>query len=278
MQPVDAAGLAAVLVWLARFAEGPLFLESNLRQHGLAGADPRSVHLWRGRGGVIGLTTGGVLTPQMALAGDADWRAARAALAGRVIGRMIGDAGQVRRAQTALGLSGAPARLDREEPAFVLTLSDLVMPDTAGLSLRPTRDADLPLLIRWNTDYRVEILGDDSLSAEATARANVALYHAEASHRLLWRGDRPVALTGFNARVPGQVQVGGVYTPPDLRCRGYARAAVALHLAEARTQDVTRAFLFAASDPAARAYTAIGFRPAGQVALVIPAEPQMVAS
>ena len=76
-------------------------------------------------------------------------------------------------------------------------------------------------------------------------------------------------MTGLNAELPEAVQVGGVYTPPGMRGRGYARAAVALHLDQARRTGIPRAVLFAASDAAARAYTAIGFRPAGRMAMIL---------
>ncbi len=58
-------------------------------------------------------------------------------------------------------------------------------------------------------------------------------------------------------------------TPPELRGRGYARAAVALHLAEARDAGVPRAILFAANEAAARAYRAIGFRPGGYMRMML---------
>ena len=34
----------------------------------------------------------------------------------------------------------------------------------------------------------------------------------------------PVSYSAFNARLPDAVQVGGVFTPRDLRGRGYARS------------------------------------------------------
>ena len=76
-------------------------------------------------------------------------------------------------------------------------------------------------------------------------------------------------MTGFNAVLPEHVQVGGVYTPPEGRNRGYARRAVAIHLAEARASGVRHAVLFAASAAAARAYEAIGFQRDGSFALAL---------
>ena len=78
----------------------------------------------------------------------------------------------------------------------------------------------------------------------------------------------PVAMTNFNAVLPGIVQIGGVYTPPGLRGCGYARRAVALHLQDARDSGTSEAILFAASPAAARAYEAIGFGRIGDYRIV----------
>jgi predicted GNAT family acetyltransferase len=83
-------------------------------------------------------------------------------------------------------------------------------------------------------------------------------------------------MTGFNATLPEIVQIGGVYTPADLRGRGYARRAVALHLAEARGKGTARAVLFAANDAAARAYRAIGFQPAVPFTLFLLSTPTRI--
>ena len=92
---------------------------------------------------------------------------------------------------------------------------------------------------------------------------------AAGNHRVLWRGTDPVALTGLNARLADVVQVGGVFVPPALRSQGFARRAVALHLAEARTGGASRAVLFAATPAAFRAYQAIGFNQTGWMGLAL---------
>ena len=62
------------------------------------------------------------------------------------------------------------------------------------------------------------------------------------------------------------MQVGGVYTPPEFRRRGYARAVVAASLGEAATGGAEQAVLFTpqANKAAQRAYEAIGFRSSGR--------------
>ena len=77
-----------------------------------------------------------------------------------------------------------------------------------------------------------------------------------------------MAYTAFNARLPDVVQVGGVWTPPDMRGRGYARCAVAASLLQARAEGARRAILFTNSASGARAYEALGFARTGQFGLL----------
>jgi predicted GNAT family acetyltransferase len=78
-----------------------------------------------------------------------------------------------------------------------------------------------------------------------------------------------VSLSGFNATLPDMVQLGGIYTPPALRGRGYAKAAVAGSLLAARERGAERAVLFTSTASAARSYEGIGFRRAGDYCLVL---------
>jgi GNAT superfamily N-acetyltransferase len=181
---------------------------------------------------------------------------------------LVGPADQVRPLLAALGLDAAPRRRDADEPAFALDLAHLRIPDGAG-ALSPLTDADLPWLTDWRTAYTAEALGMTGPEARMRSGAEVRAWLAAGSHRALRHDGAPLAITGFNAALPEIVQVGGVYTPPPLRGCGHARRAVALHLAEVRAAGVARAVLFAASDAAARAYTAIGFRRSGTVTLAL---------
>ena len=75
-----------------------------------------------------------------------------------------------------------------------------------------------------------------------------------------------MAKSSFNARIKEAVQIGGVWTPPELRNRGYGRSAVAASLLEARSEGVEKAILFTGGDniPAQKAYTSLGFQPIGR--------------
>lgn len=280
MRRVAAAELPEVIGWLQRHAAGTVFLESNLRNHGLAedSHHARAVWLWaapEGRG-FIGLSRAGIVMPQMASAGGPDWSAVQDAMTGLQISGVNGEAAQVGRLLSALGIDSAPANLDRTEPQFTLDLARLVMPAVAGLHLTPIRAEDRDAMIRWRRDYCVEVMGASAEDAPVIADHDIDGYIYADSHRILWRGEVPVAFTGFNARLPDMVQIGGVYTPPALRGQGLARAAVALHLAEARAQGILQAGLCAASDMAARAYVSLGFQRVGSVRLLVFSNPAVI--
>jgi predicted GNAT family acetyltransferase len=69
--------------------------------------------------------------------------------------------------------------------------------------------------------------------------------------------------------LPDIVQLGGIYTPPELRGRGYAKAAVDASLLAAIERGATRAVLFTNNPSAARSYEAVGFRRLGDYGLVL---------
>jgi RimJ/RimL family protein N-acetyltransferase len=259
---------AALEAFLAARVETSMFPLSNLLGHGMGGGHPHATAFW-GWGepleGVLGLTEGGMVLPQLpvALAGEA-----AEVLAGRPIRGLAGEAGQVAALREALGLKDDAIRLDRAEELFTLDLDRLRAPAAGGLALAPLSEAPRDLLLRWRAAAQREAYGAGE-DAEQAAAADVALWLAAGTHRVLLRGGEPVAMTGFNARLPGVVQVGAVWTPPELRRQGLARAAVALHLAEARAEGVGRAILFTANLFAARACRALGFGGAGRFGLVL---------
>lgn len=280
MIPASRADAEEITAFLGAHTETSMFMLANLRDHGMDGGHPRALRLWLRREGgqitdVMALTNEGMAMPQ--LPGGAVTAAARSIAGARLIG-ILGAADQVAPLRAALGLVAAPASLSRNEPLFTLDLDALRMPPAADTRLIPLADAPRDLVTDWRAAYGTEVLGQDSAMADAQAARDIAAYVAADSHRVLLRGDTPVAMTGFNARLPDTVQIGGVYTPPCLRGQGLARRALALHLAEARAQGVRRAILFAASDMAARAYVALGFVRRGTFNLTLFTPPATVAA
>ena len=275
--PADAPQIAG---FLARHCDMSMFALSNLAQHGMDNDHPRALRCWLRHTdtqitAVLTITTEGMAMPQCPGFVPADWAAAARATAGIPLIGIIGPAGQARAFAAAAGLTRAPASLNRDEPFMALDLSQL-QPPTGPERIIPLADAPRGTVLDWMTAYQTESLGSPDPIARASAEAGFSAYLAAGSHVVLVRGETPLAMTGFNARLPGIVQIGGVYTPPALRGQGHARRALALHLGQARAQGVTRAVLFSASNAAARAYAAIGFRQTGDWTLCLFDSPQAV--
>jgi predicted GNAT family acetyltransferase len=182
----------------------------------------------------------------------------------------------VLRARAALGLDGTRASHDGQELLFALSLDALKVPNLLrqpDIVVRTPSEAETSQVVRgWRVDYMAETLGSKRSPELETA----ALEHMQGTRKdgLLWvlaRGDELVAMTTFNASARGIVQVGGVYTPPSLRSRGYARAAVAGSLQRAKENGAARSILFTAehNQAARRCYTSLGYEAIGDFGLVL---------
>lgn len=271
----------AIERFLLDHVQSSMFALANLREFGLNAPAPRAMSIWmlgEPLRGVFGITNEGMILPQCPDVSDADLAAAAVLIRDRRIMGLAGEASQARRFLRQAGWQDRAAHLNRDEPSFALDLRDLIVPQAENARLVPLSDGDRSLLIRWREAYHLESLGTDPGMARAAARKDIDGYFQRDSHRLLMVDDQPVSMTGFNATLPEIVQIGGVFTPPALRGRAYARTAVALHLAEARDAGVRKAVLFAASIAAVRAYVAIGFAPAGTFSLVLFSEQMEAAS
>ncbi len=262
LRPATSADLPAVETFLRAHEASSVFPLANM-----AGSGPSPQKLWLtgrdGVDGVIALGNSGFVMPQWP---GLDAAQVLRALSGQRVAALIGDHAQV----TALctPLPTPPRHLSRE-PLCTLDLSELVLPEPHGTRLAPIRPEDAETAIAFRTAFDVETMSQPAKTARAKAELDVARWIRAGTHRLLWQGDRPVALTGLNARLTEVVQVGGVYTPPELRGQGFARRAVAFHLAEARAGGARRATLFAANEAALRAYRAIGFAQVGWMGLAL---------
>ncbi len=267
----DRSQIEAFLAPHAPFAMFPL---NNLAHYGMAGGSDYAVTCWIARRDsritdVMTLCDNGMAMPFLP---SADYAAAVAAMEDRPLMGIIGPTDQVRGVE-AQGFADAPRTLDHDEPHFLLELDRMTVPDGPGM-LRPLQDAPADVIKGWMLDYQLTALNTPAGEAGQMVESSYANYVARDSHRVLMEEQTPLAMTGFNAQLPDIVQIGGVYTPPDLRGRGHARRALALHLVEAAMRGVTRATLFSASDMAARAYRAIGFERIGDWTLLLFDGPQ----
>lgn len=266
--------LQAIEAFLAPRVATSMFLSGNLRDHGLnASGNPKATTVWLSVQdgevtGVFGLTETGYFMFEAPKFAPGDGPALRQALSGRQISSLTGEAGQAERLLMALELDREQIGFSDEEPHFSLQLRDLQMP-SGGSTLRPMHAEDVPLITEWRHAYDKEIFGSTDLPEirqRSTARAEALVDSGRG--RILELGGLPVAMTAFNAVLPEAVQIGGVYTPPGQRSRGFARRAVALHLAEAHEEGVQQAILFASGAAAIRAYQKLGFERIGDYRII----------
>ncbi|HYT03402.1 MAG TPA: GNAT family N-acetyltransferase [Gemmatimonadales bacterium] len=279
LQPGDEAALDA---FLARHADTSMFLRSNARAAGLIdrGEPMQATYVAALEGGeIVGVAAhcwnGMVLVQAPALPHAAALAREAARRSRRAVSGFSGPWDQVVAARAALGLDPAHTTKDSREELYVLDLADLLVPPAlaaGALRCRHPEERELELLTEWRVCFSIEALGaTDGPELRAASRADVRLLHDRRADWVLLEARTPLSYSVFNAILPEIVQVGGVWTPPELRGRGYARAVVAGSLLAARQQSVQRGVLFAdpRNAPARRAYTALGFRIIGDYGLVV---------
>ena len=202
-------------------------------------------------------------------------------ISGRPIGGLLGPNQQVQEVKQILGWSPDTLRHDEIEKLYRLRLSDLRVPEllaSGRVKGRLARDADVEMLAKWRVAYLAETL-DMPETPDLLQNSRLALEGqlAEARTWVIECDNQLVATSSFNSSAQnasgvGTVQVGGVWTPPKLRRRGFGRAAVATSLVDARDNSVNQAILFTGEDniPAQRAYSALGFEHIGAYGLTFP--------
>jgi RimJ/RimL family protein N-acetyltransferase len=272
----------ALSEFLAPLEAGSMFLLANAHAAGLvdrgeplqgtyvaAVADGRwigvAAHFWNGIL-VLQVPDAGALEP-----------VARAAIlrSGRELSGLAGPRDQVDGVLRALLPDARLALKDSHEKLYELELDSLRLPDALAsgrVVCRRPHDSELDLVSAWRAEFSVESLNlEDGEDLRAVSRADVLRQNADGVVWIALEGDRPVSHSAFNARLPGAVQIGGVWTPPELRGRGYAQCVVAGSLQDARREGAKRAVLFTPEEnaPARAAYEAIGFRVIGDYGLVI---------
>ncbi len=198
----------------------------------------------------------------------------------RPIRGLLGLADQVGRASELLGFEGAEIQFDEEEGLYALALDELIVPPelrSGRVRGRRIERRDLDRVIAWRVAYSLEALGAvETAELREQCRQEISSSFERGDTWVLEDltlkdGGELVASTSFNATTDEAVQVGGVWTPPGLRGRGYGRAAVAVSLLDARAESTRRAILFTGDDnvPAVRAYAALGFRRIGDHRVVL---------
>lgn len=277
LQPGDEAALEAFL--LPR-VESSMFLIGNLRDSGLIdrGQPYEGTYVAAFENdeivGAVAHFWNGNLAFQAPDHIDDLWRVA-VRVSGRPIQGLLGPNEQVDRVHRALGLHDAQIQVDEVENLYSLELADLVVPEplrSGQVTGKPVEPLDLDLLTEWRVGFSLESLGEEEgPDLWIRCRADAARVIREERCWLLEDGGRPVSTTAFNTAFAEAVQVGGVWTPPALRRRGYGRAVVATSLLDARARGVSKGVLFTGQDniPAQKAYLALGFQHVGDYRLTL---------
>jgi GNAT superfamily N-acetyltransferase len=118
--------------------------------------------------------------------------------------------------------------------------------------------ADRGLLVAWFAAFGREA-GDTTVAADRTVDDRLSY-----GGLTLWEvAGRPVSLAGLTRMVAGQVRVGPVYTPPELRRRGFAGAVTAAVSKAALDAGAAEVLLFTdLANPTSNAlYQRLGYRP-----------------
>ena len=84
---------------------------------------------------------------------------------------------------------------------------------------------------------------------------------------VIWEDGEPVSFAGYGSPTPNGIRVGPVYTPPELRGRGYASALVGELTARLLTGGRRLCFLFTdlANPTSNSIYQRVGYRPVADV-------------
>ena len=261
--------------FLAAHADSSLFLRANLHRGGLAdqGREFQGTYAAALEGGrITGVAAhywNGVLIFQAPVAAVRLAHAA-AAVTGRSIIGLVGPWTQVDEVRTGLGRDRSVSTSSREA-LFALPLANLIVPAALAVgrvACRLATPRDLDLVTSWRIASEMELSGaqdTSQLRAEEARGAEMLVTCGDAF--LLEAGGRVVSLCTHNARISDMVQIGSVWTPPELRGRGHARAVVAGAVVAAGAR---RAVLFTGEGniPAQQAYRALGFERVGNYGVV----------
>jgi predicted GNAT family acetyltransferase len=145
----------------------------------------------------------------------------------------------------------------------IYKLERVQSPTSVPGRMRRAIAADSELLARWVEEFDREALGgreihDGRLWVETTLAAPPDLRGL-----YVWEDGDPVSLAGYGGRTPHGMRIGPVYTPPDLRDKGYASAltaGVSQMLLDSGRQFVSL-FTDLANPTSNHIYQQIGYRP-----------------
>ena len=141
----------------------------------------------------------------------------------------------------------------------IYAVRDVQVPGGTPGEMRRATEADRDLLVGWMQAFIAEALPEGShQDPEAAVRHRL---EGTSGGLALWIDEAPVSVAGFGGETPNGIRIGPVYTPPELRGRGYASALTAELSAELLAAGRSYCFLYTdlANPTSNRIYQNIGY-------------------
>jgi len=101
------------------------------------------------------------------------------------------------------------------------------VPDGVSGAARPAAAGDRDVLVAWMHAFHDEALTDDAPQLEFDRLVDRRLNSSTGGFVVWEDGGELASLCGFGGRTPHGIRIGPVYTPPELRGRGYGSAVTA---------------------------------------------------
>ncbi|KWT60157.1 hypothetical protein ADL21_20290 [Streptomyces albus subsp. albus] len=167
------------------------------------------------------------------------------------------------------------------ERSRLYRLRSLARPEPAPRgSARPAVEADHAVLVAWHEAFAAESGAGRSGAARSSADYGTLVRRRTAEGLLhIWEdGGSPVSFAGVGPVLGGMSRTGPVYTPPELRRRGYASGIVAAGARHALALGAREVVLFAdlANPTSNSIYQRLGYVPVHD-ALALDLEPEAAA-
>jgi uncharacterized protein len=135
-----------------------------------------------------------------------------------------GVTGAIPEVETFAEVWGASRRLRMSQGIYAARA--VRMPTQVAGKARRATAPDRELILDWLRAFQAEALPQDAPHIELEPAVDRRLASDDAGF-VLWDDVEPVSICGFGGRTPHGNRIGPVYTPPELRGRGYGSAVTA---------------------------------------------------